>query len=75
MPTAFVLLNTKIGSEVDVLKELRKIVSIEEASLVYGTYDIILRIESNSMNQLKQTITWNIRKMDRVTATQTIIIP
>jgi DNA-binding Lrp family transcriptional regulator len=70
-----VLLNTKIGSEADVLRELRKMARIEEASLVYGAYDIILRIESSSMVELKQTVTWDIRKMDYVKATQTMIIP
>ena len=74
MPTALVLLNTETGSEADVLRELRKIANIEEAVLVYGAYDIILRIESSSMNELKQTVTWKIRKMDYVTATQTMII-
>ena len=74
MPTALVLLNTEIGSEADVLRELRKIANIEEALLVYGAYDIILRIKSSSMNELKQTVTWKIRKMDYVTATQTMII-
>jgi DNA-binding Lrp family transcriptional regulator len=74
MPTAVVLLNTEIGSEADVLRELRKMANIEEALLVYGAYDIILRIESSSMNELKQTVTWKIRKMDYVTATQTMII-
>jgi DNA-binding Lrp family transcriptional regulator len=69
-----VLLNTETGSEADVLRELRKIANIEEAVLVYGAYDIMLRIESSSMNELKQTITWKIRKMDYVTATQTMII-
>ena len=74
MPTALVLLNTEIGSEADVLKELRKIENIEEAVLVYGVYDIILRVESSSMNELKRTVTWKIRKMDYITATQTMII-
>jgi DNA-binding Lrp family transcriptional regulator len=74
MPTALVLMNTEIGSEADVLKELRKIASIEEALLVYGVYDIILRVESSSMADLKQIITWEIRKMEYVTATQTMII-
>lgn len=68
------LLNTETGSETDVLREIRKISSIEEALLVYGKYDIVLRVESNSMNELKRTITWKIRKMDYVTATQTLII-
>ena len=68
------LLNTEIGSEADVLRELRKMDRIEEAFLVYGAYDIILRVESSSMVELKQTVTWKIRKMDYVTATQTMII-
>jgi DNA-binding Lrp family transcriptional regulator len=74
MPTALVLLNTEIGSEADVLRELRKMANIEEALLVYGVYDIIVRIESSSMHELKQAVTWKIRKMDYVTATQTMII-
>ena len=68
------LLNTEIGSEADVLRELRKIASTEEAFLVYGAYDIILRVKSSSMVELKQTVTWKIRKMDYVTATQTMIV-
>jgi DNA-binding Lrp family transcriptional regulator len=74
MPTALVLMNTEIGSEADVARELRKIAGIEEARLVYGKYDIVLRVASSSMAELKQTITWQIRKMDYVTATQTMII-
>lgn len=74
MPSALVLLNTKIGTEADVLRELRKIANIEAALLVYGAYDIVLRIKSSSMNELKQIVTWKIRKMDYVTATQTMII-
>ena len=74
MPTAYVLLNTVIGSEADVLRELRKISSIEEALIVYGAYDIILRVESKSIAELKQTVTWKIRKMDYITATQTMIM-
>jgi DNA-binding Lrp family transcriptional regulator len=74
MLTAFVLLNTKTGSEDDVLRELKKIESVKEAVLVYGTYEIVSRVESPSINELKQTVTWKIRKMDCVTGTQTMII-
>lgn len=74
MPTALVLMNTETGSEADVLRELKKIENIEEAVLVYGEYDIVLRIESSSMNELKQTVIWKIRKMDYVTETQTMLL-
>ena len=73
-PTAFVLMNTSVGSEKDVLRELHKVEGIEEAFTLYGAYDIIARVESESMEHLKQTITWNIRKMDNVKTTITMIV-
>ena len=73
-PTAFVLMNTHVGSEQDVLRELQKVEGIEEAFAIYGAYDIIARVESESMERLKQTITWNIRKLDSVRTTITMIV-
>jgi Transcriptional regulators len=73
MPIAFVLVNTQTGSESDVLRELVALESVKEASLVYGLYDIILQVEYSSMYNLKQFVTWKIRKMDNVTATQTVV--
>ncbi len=73
MTTAFVLLNTEAGTEADVLREIKKIPGIAEAVLVYGIYEIVLRIESASLAELRHTIAWKIRKLDYVTATQTII--
>jgi DNA-binding Lrp family transcriptional regulator len=75
MLNAFVLLNTNTGSEADVLRELRQMESIEEALLVYGSYDIVARLKSRSLEELKRTVTWKIRKMEYVTATNTIVIP
>jgi DNA-binding Lrp family transcriptional regulator len=74
VPTAFVLVNTEIGSESDVLKELKMIEGVEEATAVYGVYDIVARVVSDSMELLKQKITWDIRKLDNVRATLTMIV-
>jgi DNA-binding Lrp family transcriptional regulator len=74
VPTAFVLVNTNIGSEIDVLREIRKLETVQEATAVYGVYDIIAIVASDSMEELKQTITWDIRKLDNVRATLTMIV-
>ena len=73
-PIAFVLVNTNIGSELNVLRELNKIEGIEEVFALYGTYDIIARVESESMERLKRTITWDIRKLDNIRTTITLIV-
>ena len=73
IPTAFVLVNTKVGSELDVLRELKKVEGVKEAVALYGTYDIMLRVATKSMEELRRIITWEIRKMDKTKTTLTMI--
>jgi len=74
MPTAFVLINTEIGSEADVLKDLKKVEGVEEAYAVYGVYDIIARVRADTMDKLKDTVTWRVRRLDKVRSTLTMIV-
>lgn len=74
MPTAFVLINTEIGSEADVLKDLKKVEGVEEAYAVYGVYDIIARVKANTMDKLKEMVTWRVRRLDKVRSTLTMIV-
>ncbi len=74
MPKAFVLINTEIGSESDVVKQLRSVEGVEEAYAVYGVYDIVAKITADSMDKLKEIVTWRIRKLDKVRSTLTMII-
>ncbi|MCD6240414.1 Lrp/AsnC ligand binding domain-containing protein [Candidatus Bathyarchaeota archaeon] len=74
MPSAFVLINTEIGAENEVLKALKGIEGIEEAYAVYGVYDIIAKVRAETMDKLKEIVTWNIRRLDKVRSTLTMIV-
>ncbi len=74
MPVAYVLINSEIGAEEEVLKELKKVKSIKEAYVVYGVYDIIAKVEAESMDKLKEIITWNIRRLEKVRSTLTMMV-
>jgi DNA-binding Lrp family transcriptional regulator len=74
MPVAFVLINAEIGSEDEVLKELKKMPNVKEGYLVYGVYDIVAKVEAESMEKLRETITWKIRRLDKVRSTLTMIV-
>ena len=74
MPTAFVLINTEIGSEADVLKELKTVEGVIEASAVYGVYDIVARVTADTMDKLKEIVTWRVRRLDKVRSTLTMIV-
>ncbi|HEX7178276.1 MAG TPA: Lrp/AsnC ligand binding domain-containing protein [Nitrososphaeraceae archaeon] len=74
MPTAYVLINCDLGSEEEILQELRKMAGVTEVSGVYGVYDIIVKITSDTMDLLRETITWHVRRIDKVRSTLTMIV-
>jgi DNA-binding Lrp family transcriptional regulator len=74
MPLAFVLINAEIGSEDEVVAELRKIGNVKESYVVYGVYDIVAKVEADSMDKLKEIVTWKIRRLDKVRSTLTMIV-
>lgn len=74
MPMAFVLINAEIGSDDEVLQALNKISNVKEAYLVYGVYDIVAKVEAETMEKLKDLVTWHIRRLDKVRSTLTMIV-
>ncbi|MGN6822017.1 MAG: Lrp/AsnC ligand binding domain-containing protein [Candidatus Nitrosocosmicus sp.] len=74
MPEAFVLMNAELGSEESIINELQKIDLVKNVYQVYGVYDIVALVEGESMDKVKETITWNIRKFTGVKSTLTMIV-
>jgi len=74
IPQAFVLVNADLGAEEDLLKKLREIPNVKEVYVVYGVYDIVARVEADTMEKVKETITWHIRRLDKVRSTLTMIV-
>ena len=74
MPTAFVMINTELGSEKEVLDEIRKIDAIKESYIVYGVYDMVAKFSADTMDKLKEIVTWNVRTLDKVRATLTMVV-
>jgi DNA-binding Lrp family transcriptional regulator len=74
MPEAFVLMNAELGSEESIINELQKIDLVKHVYQVYGVYDIVALVEGETMDKVKETITWNIRKLNGVKSTLTMIV-
>ncbi len=74
MPTAYVLLNTEIGTENQVLKALKRIEGVVEAHNLWGVYDIIANIEAENMDKLKHIIASRIGKISNINSKLTMII-
>jgi len=71
---SFVLINAEIGSEEEVLKELKKVEGVVEAYVVYGVYDVVAKIRADTMDRLKDVVTWHVRRLNKVRSTLTMIV-
>jgi DNA-binding Lrp family transcriptional regulator len=74
VPTAYVLINYKIGAKQNILNKLKNVPGIVEVSEVDGVYDIVVKIASDNLDSLKETITQHIRTIDSIRSTMTLIV-
>jgi len=73
METAYVLVNCDLGSEEGIIEDLKHIDSVKEVHGTFGAYDIIAKIENSEREKLRDIIIWNIRKLEHVRSTLTLM--
>ncbi|MEX0861919.1 Lrp/AsnC ligand binding domain-containing protein [Nitrosopumilus sp.] len=78
MPTAYVLLNSDLGSDESIIKEVKQILTGEDVEFeiqgVYGVYDIVLKLTSDDAEKLRGIITNKVRKISKVQSTLTMMV-
>lgn len=74
MPMAYVLINTEPKHMENVVSVLEKLDSVVEIFPVYGVYDVVAKVQAETMEKLKDIVTWNVRSLDEVRSTITMLI-
>ena len=67
------LINCDLGYETTIIDELKHLDSVKEVHGVFGAYDILAKVESDNTENLRDTITWKIRKLNRIRSTLTLM--
>ena len=73
MATAYVLINCELGSEEAIISQLKNLEGVIEVHGTFGAYDILAKIESSTVEALRETITWKIRKIEKIRSTLTLM--
>ncbi|MEE9241588.1 MAG: Lrp/AsnC ligand binding domain-containing protein [Nitrosopumilaceae archaeon] len=73
MPEAYVLINCDLGSEESVIEELKHVDTVKEVHGTFGAYDIVAKVTSDKSETLRESITWQIRKINNVRSTLTLM--
>ena len=74
MPMAYVLINTEPKHMESVVETLEKLDAVVEIFPVYGVYDVVAKIQADSMDKLKEIVTWKVRSLNEVRSTITMLI-
>ncbi len=73
MPEAYVLINCDLGSEESVIEQLKHVDTVKEVHGTFGAYDIVAKVTSDKSETLRESITWQIRKINNVRSTLTLM--
>ncbi len=73
MAIAYVLISCDLDYEEQIIEDLKQLTNVKEAHEILGAYDILTKVESDSVESLKDIITWKIRKLNRVRSTLSLM--
>ena len=73
MAKAFVLINCEPGWDDHVVSKLRSIETVTSAYGIFGLYDVLAQLESDSEENLKNDIIEKIRKLEKILGTTTLM--
>ena len=71
MVHAYILIQTEVGKAAAVAKEVSEISGVAEAEDVTGPYDVIVRAEAASMDDLGKMVVSKVQLIDGITRTLT----
>ncbi len=73
MLQAYVLLNCDLGSEESTIQKLKEVNLVKEVWGTFGAFDILAKLESDSSEELNNTISTKIRHLDNIRSTTTLL--
>lgn len=72
MEIAFILVKCETAHEMDVMREILKIDGVKEAHGTYGMYDIFVKVQGASHNEVSDIVTKKLRRVPYVISTTTL---
>lgn len=71
---AYSLISAEPGRTAEVFRKVKELAGIKKVEAVAGPYDIVARVEVDSLEKLTKTIFGDIRGISGVTNTTTLIV-
>lgn len=67
------MINCEMGSESSIIEKIKPIEGVKEVLGVFGNYDVLVKIQSSKIDEIRRTIVANIRSIDKIRCTTTLM--
>ena len=73
MTDAYVMINCELGAEAEIIEKLRELEQVQDVFETIGTHDMLVKLQAENFEKIREVVSWNIQKMDKVRSTGTLI--
>ncbi|MCV0400473.1 MAG: Lrp/AsnC ligand binding domain-containing protein [Nitrosopumilus sp.] len=73
MTDAYVMLNCELGAEAEIIEQLKEIEQVVDVFETIGTHDMLVKLQAENFEKIREIVSWNIQKLKNVRATATLI--
>jgi len=70
---AYILVKTDLGAEEKVIEDLEKLPQVLKIEKTFGDYDLVVKVETEHSEKIREVINWNIKKIEKIRGTLTLI--
>lgn len=73
MTDAYVMINCELGAEAEIIEKLKELEQVLDVFETIGTHDMLVKLQAENFEKIREVVSWNIQKMDKVRSTGTLI--
>ena len=73
MTDAYVMINCELGAEAEIIEKLKELEQVQDVFETIGTHDMLVKLQAENFEKIREVVSWNIQKMDKVRSTGTLI--
>jgi DNA-binding Lrp family transcriptional regulator len=73
MTDAYVMLNCELGAEAEIIEKLQKLEQVTDVFETIGTHDMLVKLQADNFEKIREIVSWNIQKLPKVRSTSTLI--
>lgn len=67
------MLNCELGAEEEIIEQLKEIEQVVDVFETIGTHDMLVKLQAENFEKIREIVSWNIQKLKKVRSTATLI--